>query len=175
MESDTSIQRIANLLGAAALAIEDRISRAVVGAGVSREEASVLVTVSGTSGLTIRDVSEILGMSHPGTVRLVLRLVHRGAVEKRTGRDKREAHLLLTDVGRDMVARILRAREETLVSLVERVEPRYRRVFESTIEEVLRSLVTTDLDTFRICRLCDEGVCDQRRCPVERCYEGRWP
>ncbi len=175
MSIDTSTERLANLLGAAALAIEERVSRAVASAAVSREEASVLVTVSGAPGLTIREVSQILGMSHPGTVRLILRLDRRRAVEKRAGSDKREARLFLTDVGRDLVGRILRAREGALVSLVERIDQRNREPFESVIEELLRSLVTTDLDTFRICRLCDEGACDRERCPVEQCYEGRWP
>ena len=83
--------------------------------------------------------------------------------------------LLLTDVGRKLVVQILRARETVLMALVERVDPRHRGAFESGVETLLRSLVTNDLDTFRICRLCDEEACDQGRCPVERCYEGRWP
>ena len=175
MNIDTSTERLANLLGAAALAIEERVSRAVADAGVSREEASVLVTLHGTPGLTIREVSQILGMSHPGAVRLILRLGRHGAVEKRAGRDKREAHLLLTAAGRDLVEKILRAREEALVSPVAGIDPQNRGPFESGLEELLRTLVTTDLDTFRICRLCDEDACDQERCPVEQCYRGRWP
>ena len=147
MNIDTSTERLANLLGAAALAIEERVSRAVADAGVSREEASVLVTLHGTPGLTIREVSQILGM----------------------------AHLLLTAAGRDLVEKILRAREEALVSPVAGIDPQNRGPFESGLEELLRTLVTTDLDTFRICRLCDEDACDQERCPVEQCYRGRWP
>ena len=166
--------RTANLLGAAALAIGDRMNEKIRSLGLSMEEASVLTTLSSTK-LRIRDLADILHHSHSGTVRLISRLEEKGLLEKLPGADRREMSVELTKKGREVLRAVHEARSAFLNGVVDGVEPSFRGTLASILEAILRSFADDDLETFRICRLCDEGVCDQEICPVEQCYRGSWP
>lgn len=157
--------RTANLLGVAGLAIADRIE------DVARdvlhrvgETPAALVVIGYGTGLSNDGLRRILRLSHPGTVRLVDRLVADGLVERREGNDRRAVALSLTEAGdalrevllqgrlsaiRPMLAPLTRAEQETLGAL---------------LSKVLASMDTTASDRRTMCRLCDKRVCTD--CPI---------
>src|ERR671915_2576338 len=94
------VAREANLVGALALAVGDRIAEAADPAA-GGWAAEALVTLAGTgAGGTIDALAKVVGLTHSGTVRLVDRLVRAGPVERRVGADPRAGALDLTPPGR---------------------------------------------------------------------------
>ena len=78
------IDQTANMLGAVALAVSDAIhetAREIV--SHSGETPAALVVIGYGTGPSNDSLLRVLGLSHPGTVRLVDRLVKDGLVERR--------------------------------------------------------------------------------------------
>lgn len=175
MSEANGIARIGNLLGALALAVNDRVFGDLANVGFTESEAAVLVTLLSNPGLRIRDIADIVKHSHPGTVRLVGRLESRGLLQKRQGEDRREARLSLTPRGHRAVETIHAERRARLVGSIE-ILPEERRIeLRQILELLLSKMPTDDLNTFQICRLCEESECDDGICPVESRYRGQWP
>jgi len=170
-----SSERIANLLGATALAVMDRVYRDLAALGFSEAEAATLATLHANPGLRIRDLAEVLRRSHPGTARLVARLHDRGLVKKAKGRDRREETLHLTKSGKRAVAGIFAERQRLLTSMLESVPEELRSHLRASLEALLTATAHSDLETYRICRLCNESDCNLDTCPVERNDTGQWP
>src|SRR5947208_6967587 len=100
----------ANLLGALALAVDDRMADAVVAAaGHSVTAATALSALDHLRVLeapSIERLSQALGLTHSGTVRLVDRLEEGGYARRQRGADGRSAAVLLTPAGRGAAARV---------------------------------------------------------------------
>ena len=98
-----SDERTANLLGALALTLAGRTGSAARDrADVAGSDAAALVTLRNyAEGRPLSLLSGALGLSQPGTVRLVDRLERRGFVERhRSDEDARAVGLRLTEAGR---------------------------------------------------------------------------
>ncbi len=105
----------ANLLGVLGLSIADRIHNVAMDVmNRAGETPAALVIIGYGFGPSNDKLKRVLGLSHPGTVRLVDRLVSDGLVERRKGRDKREIALYLTDAGHAAREALL---EERLASI----------------------------------------------------------
>lgn len=167
--------RVANLLGALALAVTDRVCSDLQSVGFNANEAATLTTVAANPGLRIRDVATILHHSHSATVRLVAALAARNLLHKTAGHDRREAKLSLSADGQAAVEAIHRERRRRLEEIVADLPPEQLAPLRNALEVLLTSLATDDVETFRICRLCDETTCDAQICPVESAYRGVWP
>ena len=105
------IDRTANLLGTVGLAVADRIE--VTARGILNHAgatAAALVVIGYGFGPSNDRLRGVLGLSHPGSVRLVDRLVADGLVERREGRDKRAIALYLTGQGFAVRERLLKGR-----------------------------------------------------------------
>jgi MarR family transcriptional regulator, negative regulator of the multidrug operon emrRAB len=163
-----SIARTANLLGAVALALVDAMEgacREVVKHG--GEAAAALSTIGLEPGLTNQRLSEILGLSHPGTVRLLDKLVQEGLVERRTARDDARAVALhLSAAGEERWRKLLFQRRRALADVVERLAQRDQEQLGVLLEKVLVTLPRDELHAYAICRLCEVPAC--KDCPVER-------
>ena len=82
--------RTANLLGALGLAVADRIAEiALEVLDRAGETPAALVVIGYGLGPSNDQLRRILGLSHPGMVRLVDRLVADELVERQVGRDRR--------------------------------------------------------------------------------------
>ena len=82
--------RTANLLGVVGLAVADRIEDVARDTlGRVGETPAALVVIGHGTGLSNDGLRSILGLSHPGTVRLIDRLVADGLVERSEGKDRR--------------------------------------------------------------------------------------
>ncbi|GAB2703495.1 MarR family winged helix-turn-helix transcriptional regulator [Nocardia thraciensis] len=166
--------RLANLLGAVALGVHDRMSEVTQGpAGRSGVTAAALATVGQYPGLTVEELRRCLGISQPATVRTVDALQARGLLVRGPGPDRRSLALHLTTAGKEHARRVLQARADVLDPLLEELGDAERTALTSVLERVLDRLATSARRGDEICRLCDVGACPPDICPVECAVERR--
>jgi DNA-binding MarR family transcriptional regulator len=164
--------RAANLLGAHALVVADRIREA---AGMELSSAAVLSALETfADGASIDDLRRILGLSHSGGVRIVKRLQAAGLIAREPDpADGRAVRLHLTPGGRREARRVLGARQAVLTALVAPLSGRDTADLERLLAGLLASVTGSGEDANRICRLCDPDVCGHPdRCPVTQAVLG---
>ena len=164
--------RQANLLGALAISVTDRLHARLVGddqRGLSATAA--LVHLRLRPGENIDFLGRLLGISHPATVRLVDRLEAKRLVERRPGSDARSRALFLTRAGQRAAVAALKARLALLERVLEPLTAAERRQLESVLEKLLAALVDDRWETRHTCRLCDYATCADPYCPVERAVD----
>lgn len=163
--------RTLNLLGAMALGVVDALHSVVeASAGYGGETPAALVTLGVEPGISIKELRQILNLSHPGTVRLIDRLESQGLVERRAGTDGRTLALFLTDAGHERRRTILAERRQQLQFVISSLTPEECQQLTMLLEKMLTTMTTNELRSFVICRLCEEEVCPSDRCPVEQQY-----
>jgi MarR family transcriptional repressor of emrRAB len=157
--------RAANLLGAHALLVADRMREA---AGMELSSAAVLTALRTFDGASIDALRRVLGLSHSGGVRIVKRLEAEGLVAREPDpADRRAVRLHLTREGAREAGRLLAARQAALAPLLAGLGERESAALERLLERLLASATGGADDANRICRLCDPGVCGHpARCPV---------
>jgi MarR family transcriptional repressor of emrRAB len=158
--------RAANLLGAHALVVADRMREA---AGMELSSAAVLTALATfADGASIDALRRVLGLSHSGGVRIVKRLEAAGLVAREPDPgDRRAVRLHLTGEGEREARRLLAARQAALTPLVAGLDERQAAALERLLERLLASATGGGEDANRICRLCDPDVCGHPgRCPV---------
>ncbi len=162
-----SSDRLVNLFGALALGVTDRVRRATMGwTDLGGETAAALVAIGHTPGLSVDQLSRVLHLSHPGTVRLLDRLTTADlAIRRAARRDRRVALLTLTKAGRARRKAILKRRQEALKMVLKEIDPQDRPVLERLTETILRSLPKDATSALTICRFCNDQVCQD--CPMD--------
>lgn len=155
------IERVANMLGALAVAIED-----LVQAG-SRDAA--LVSLDSHPARSVAELSRALGRSHSATVRLVDGMAAAGLLDRRTGADSRSVSLVLSPRGAAAAREVRSRRADALDRLVRALEGEHVQLLEPILEQLLEATATDADSRWRTCRLCDEARCeDGHDCPVDR-------
>ena len=159
------LDRTTNLLGVIGLAVADRIESA--GREIMNhagETPAAVVVIGYGLGPSNDQLRRILGLSHPGAVRLVDRLVADGLVERRKGRDKRVIALHLTASGEALREALLSGRLAAIRPLLAPLTSAEQDALGALLHKMLSSLPTSDLERCNLCRLCDDRVC--RDCPI---------
>ncbi len=165
------IDRTANLLGVVGLAVADRIeetARDIL--RHSGETPAALVVIGYGFGPSNDQLRRILGLSHPGMVRLIDRLVADGLVERHQGRDKRAIALHLTSSGQALRKKLLKGRLTAIRPFLAPLSDAERETFASLLHKMLSSIETSDLERCTLCRLCDDSVCSD--CPIPADFRG---
>lgn len=167
MEQD----RLANILGALALTLTDEVRAAVEAeAPEPGGAAAALVLCAKEEAVTIERLRRVLGLSHPGAVRLVDRLVTAGALERRPSvHDRRAVTLHPTRAGKRITQDVLATRRTALQRALDALDQTERGQLERTAAKLLASLTRDDDHADAICRLCDQAACPD--CPVDRALE----
>jgi MarR family transcriptional regulator, negative regulator of the multidrug operon emrRAB len=168
------IDRAANLLGVVGLAVADRIeetARDIL--NHAGETPAALVVIGYGFGPSNDQLRRILGLSHPGAVRLIDRLVADGLVERRQARDKRAIALHLTARGEALRATLLKGRIAAIRPLLTPLTEPEQETFAALLHKLLRSMDTTDLQRCTLCRLCDDSVCTD--CPIPADFRSERP
>jgi DNA-binding MarR family transcriptional regulator len=156
--------RCANLLGAACLSVSEAVTEAVERAvGVGGALPAALVTIDAYPHRSIEQLRTALGISQPGTVRLVDRLEREGWAQRKAG-DGRAVAVALTPAGRRVVTRLLAARDEALAEVLEPLGPTERRQLVPVLEKLLATQTRERRDLEHLCRLCHRSACQS--CPV---------
>ncbi len=159
------IDRTANLLGAVGLAVADRIEQAAIEVmNRAGETPAALVVIGYNLGPSNDQLRHVLDLSHPGTVRLVDRLVADGLVERRAGSDKRAIALYLTEKGHGVREKLLEDRLAAIRPLLIPLTESEQETLATLLSKLLAGMPANDGDRCRLCRLCDDSVC--RDCPI---------
>lgn len=159
-------RKLENTVGALAIALTDGLLNAAQSPAPESIPAAAIALIGHAPGLTIRDLSSSLGMSHPGAVRLVDRLVRNNvALRSKSPSDGRTVSLNLTDHGKKLYGTVLGNRESSLTNALSSLNKRERELLQSLTEKLLRHVLSDEAHAFRVCRLCDVDVCAD--CPVE--------
>ncbi|MBG0561519.1 MarR family winged helix-turn-helix transcriptional regulator [Actinoplanes aureus] len=160
----------ANLLGALALVLTDRMAEAAAAeAGEAGAAAAALSSLYHfLDRPTLDTLRRVLGLTHSGAVRLVNRLEAQGLVTRGPGEDGRSRAVTLTPAGRQAAARVDAARSAVLERALDRLPPDQRAVLHGLLGQVMTAVVRDKDGGAWICRLCDLGACgrDQGRCPT---------
>ena len=163
--------RTANLLGVVGLAVADRIedtARDIL--NHAGETPAALVVIGYGLGPSNDLLRRILGLSHPGSVRLVDRLVADDLVERREGSDRRAIALYLTERGAALREKLLSGRLAVIKPLLMSLTETEQGVLAALLHKMLSSMETTDLERCTLCRLCDDRVCSN--CPIPAAFRG---
>ncbi len=159
------LEDTANLLGVVGLSVADRIQTVALEVmNRAGETPAALVIIGYGFGPSNDKLKRVLGLSHPGTVRLVDRLVSDGLVERRKGRDNREIALYLTEEGHALREALLEGRVASIKSLLTPLSKKEQKSLDAILRKLLISMHPNDLERRRLCRLCDDRVC--KNCPI---------
>jgi DNA-binding MarR family transcriptional regulator len=160
----------ANLLGALALVVCDRMSDAIgAAAGHSDTAATTLsALLHFLHRPSIDRLRQVLGLTSSGTVRLVDRLAGAGLVRRVSGVDGRATHLELTPAGRRAARRVSVARAGVLAGALTDLSQRERQTLDGLLSRVLVGFIRGPGAVRWMCRLCDMTACGRAagRCPV---------
>lgn len=157
--------RTANLLGAVGLAVVDRlqeVARTILNR--AGETPAAVVVIGYGLGPSNEELRRVLRLSHPGSVRLVDRLVADGLVERRAGRDRRAIALHLTERGGRLRQELLEGRLAAIRPMLSPLSYEEQNALATLLEKMLPTVGTTDLERCTVCRLCNNGVCVE--CPI---------
>jgi MarR family transcriptional regulator, negative regulator of the multidrug operon emrRAB len=164
-----SSEPVLNLLGALGLGVTDLLLDAAAGvAGHGGQSAAAVVTLGAEPGMTVGRLAMALGLSQPGTVRLVDRLAREGLVVRgKTTADARTVALRLTAEGSARRDAILLERAGRLGPVIEVLTAGERRGLEALLRKLLAGMTTDVARSYALCRLCDQDRCMALGCPVE--------
>ncbi len=155
--------RLANLLGAMAFAVVDTIDET---SELVRNHNVALNVIAHSPGCSVKHLAEILGLSHPATVRLVDSLARDELLERTPGPDGRTLALYLTRPGRAAWRTLRNRRIRRLSEVVQSLDLGTKEALARSATAVLEDLTSDAQQGERICRACDESACPQSSCPV---------
>lgn len=159
----------ANVVGAWALVAAERIEVAIREAGAGSHSApAALSTIATFPGERSDAVGRVVGLSAPGLVRAVDRLVSENLVRRvQSTTDGREVRLHATARGRRATERLLAARAAAVSRLLQPLAPSERTQFLTLLDKLLRGAASNRNQAREICRLCDHLACERTDgCPV---------
>jgi MarR family transcriptional regulator, negative regulator of the multidrug operon emrRAB len=166
-----SYPKAANLLGALALAVSDGIRDVTQqrADGLGRSEPEALVTLAHYPGQSVGALARTLQLTHSGAVRLADRLVAAGLARRLSEGPGRTLALHLTESGQQAASRVLTRRQAAVERLVSELEPDEVAALERLAGRLLAALTTGRASARRLCRLCDEPLCEREAgCPVDQ-------
>jgi MarR family transcriptional regulator, negative regulator of the multidrug operon emrRAB len=161
-------ERAANVVGAFATALGDRLaerSRLTVRHGANAPAA--LAAAANYDTLSIERLRRLLGMSHPGAVRLVDRLQADGLVQRRAASDARAVDIRLTARGRKRVERLFAERTAVVTDALAGLEPDERHTVVDLLGRLLDAAIDETPEAESTCRLCRHDACGTTGgCPI---------
>ena len=158
--------KLENIVGALVLTLSDAMLKAAQSEAPKNISAAGITLVGHVPGISIQELSHGLGLSHPGTVRLVDRMVAEGIVQRgRSETDGRTVALTLTAKGKGQERKILSARCQVLSEAMSSLSGEEHIAFAQISEKLVKAILKDKAHALEICRLCDSKVCGG--CPVD--------
>ncbi|MFG2599236.1 MarR family winged helix-turn-helix transcriptional regulator [Streptomyces sp. NPDC048462] len=163
---DEVTERLANVVGATALGLVDRIWQAIAEESVPNgESAAALSVIDHAAGLSIDQLRHVLALSHPATGRLVARLVTEGLVtHAQAACDRRVAVLHLTPEGKRSLSGFRQRRAEVVAQVLGAVATEDLPALQRAMDAMAGALPHNAPSALRVCRLCDQDRCIE--CPM---------
>jgi DNA-binding MarR family transcriptional regulator len=169
--------RLVNLLGVVATGVTDQVSagcsEAAQLSGAAPEALIVMLDFSPEG--SVHMLSQAVGLTHSGGVRLVDRLVEAGWASRRPGDDARSVKISLTRRGRTVAERVRSRRREELASALAGLTTVQRQELLHMCELLVANLTRGRLAQRAaggqpaggaLCRMCDFAACGR---PVGLC------
>jgi DNA-binding MarR family transcriptional regulator len=171
--------RLVNLLGALSTGISDGIDESTArAAGLDGVASAALVALLDfmPSG-SVRTLSQVVGLTHSGAVRVVDRLVAEGLVTRRSSVDARSRSITLTARGVQLAHDVRAARARVLSEVVDQLTTSERAALTTLCERVVAGITKQRLEKRKagdipaggaLCRICDFGACGREvgMCPA---------
>jgi DNA-binding MarR family transcriptional regulator len=175
----TSSEHSANVLGALALVVHDRMAEAVSAAAAGQPEtgaAALSLLAQFMERPRVGLLHRALGLTPSGAVRLLDKLEAAGWVRRGPGTDGRSTSVRLTGSGRRVAARVAAARAAVLDDALAVLSDEERETFDQLVGRVLVGLMRDPGATRWMCRLCDARACGHEAgaCPVGAEARRRW-
>jgi DNA-binding MarR family transcriptional regulator len=171
-------RQAANLLGALALMLSDRLEGAVTeAAGLAENDAIALSALHHfLESPSVDQLARVLGLSSSGAVRLLDRLENAGLVRRATGTDGRVTAVSLTPTGLRRAQAVTRARTALMEQALGALTAAERRHFGELAGKILAGLIRPPGATRWTCRLCDVVACGrpEGHCPVYEAAKARF-
>jgi DNA-binding MarR family transcriptional regulator len=161
--------RLPQLLGALALAANDRVRRETEAeTGHGGGAAAALAHLHAHPGGSVNELARVLGISQPATVRALDRLAAAGLVARSAGPDRRTLAVSLTAAGAGAAERVLARRRAALTPLLGVLDATERNALEHLLERLVAGLADDRPTALTVCRLCDREACRTRAgCPLD--------
>jgi DNA-binding MarR family transcriptional regulator len=158
----------ANILGALALLIQDRVESAWQSTlDLSPMAAAALVQIDNEPGSSIELVAGRIGLTHSATVRIIDKLAERGLVEKdRARKDARAQSLTLSKAGKRTAQQLHAARNQVTDDLLAELDSAQRAALEGAVSAILHRSVEPGREADVTCRVCDDRRCSPDICPI---------
>ena len=167
MGSRRELGKTANLLGALAVLVHDRVTVALTEElGRTATAPAAIIALGTRPHRRIDALRATMGLSHSATVRQVDGLVEMGLVDRHPGDDGRSTSLTLTAAGRRIFKRLLARRREVLETFLEQLPDGVYEAMRRTLPAVVHGVADTREEARRICRLCHHEICQP--CPIGR-------
>jgi len=168
-------ERVANLLGATALAVTDlALTDATEAGGVSTSGAAAIVVLSASSaGLSVTELGKRVGLSQSAAARMVDSLEAKRMVARRTG-PGRSVSVDLTPAGRRTGRALLAARAAPLNGAVAVLDEDEQETLAALLAKLLTGLYGEIGSAELLCRMCDRASCVRdATCPVGQAERDR--
>ena len=128
--------------------------------------AAALSLIGHEPDLSINELRVGVGLSQPGTVRLVDRMVAAGMVARLAAKhDRRAVALSLTPGGQAACDAIMAGRNGALAKGLAALDNDERHTLGLLASKMLRTMLRDENHAYQICRLCDFERCED--CPVD--------
>ena len=151
----------ANVAGALALVIADRMAEATAAAAGRADSApaALAALLHFLDRPTVDLLRRVLGLTSSGAVRLLDRLAESGYIERLPGTDRRSAAIVLTDAGRLTAEQVCRARADVLDGALAALSPQERADFGMLAGKLMVGMMRAPGAVRWGCRLCDTAIC----------------
>jgi MarR family transcriptional regulator, negative regulator of the multidrug operon emrRAB len=174
-----SYPRLANLLGTLSTGVTDAINESTAAAadldGVA--PAALVALLDFVPSGSVQALSQVVGLTHSGAVRIVDRLVAEGLVNREASSDARTRSITLTASGMKVALRVRRARDRVVGQAIEQLTDNERATLTKLCERLIADITRHRLERRRagdtpaggaLCRMCDFGACGREKgnCPA---------
>ena len=162
-------RQTANILGALALLIQDRVeAHWQQELDLSLMAAAALIQVDWEPGCSIEGVAQNIGLTHSATVRIVDKLVERDLLTKdRARKDARAQSLKLSKAGKRTVEQLHATRNTVTDELLGLLPPQQVEALGKAVGTILCRTVTSLEESNATCRVCDQTRCRPEICPIQ--------
>lgn len=177
--STTRDARLANLLGALSTGLTDGIHESTVAAAEleGAAPAALIALLDFSPSGSVHALSQLVGLTHSGAVRLVDRLVAAGYAERGPGRNARSLKVTLTPTGTAAAHRVRAARHNAITRTIGQLSDSQRATLTELCESLISELTQQRLEQRAaggtpaggaLCRMCDFSACgrDHGSCPA---------
>lgn len=171
--------RLANLLGALSTGLADGIHESTIAAAEleGAAPAALIALLDFSPDGSVHALSQVVGLTHSGAVRLVDRLVAAGYAERGPGRNARSLTVTLTPTGVAVARRVRAARQSAITRTIGQLSDSQRATLTELCESLISELTRQRLEQRAaggtpaggaLCRMCDFTACgrDHGACPA---------